>query len=270
MKKRFKLGVIGCGVTARAILKGVVLSDFLHEKKIIVSDGNEENLHKVNRLGVHTTDNNRYVAENCEFLLLAVKQKDFAEAAANLKGCFHEKVISVVGGYTKNAIKKHFGSGAVKVARCIPNLPCVIGSGAIGVDMSDFNNSPADTEFISNVFNCLGAVLSIDESKLDAVTGISGCGPAYAFMLLDGLIDAGVKRGLTKNEAKILAVQTLLGAAEMAQSDEYSVAELLMQSCGKGEASIDAVKILEERNFRGILDDAVGACVKRTEEITVK
>ena len=95
MKKRFKLGVIGCGVTARAILKGVVLSDFLHEKKIIVSDGNEENLHKVNRLGVQTTDNNRYVAENCEFLLLAVKQKDFAEAAANLKGCFHEKVISV-------------------------------------------------------------------------------------------------------------------------------------------------------------------------------
>ena len=141
MKKRFKLGVIGCGVTARAILKGVVLSDFLHEKKIIVSDGNEENLHKINRLGVQTTDNNRYVAENCEFLLLAVKQKDFAEAAANLKCCSHEKVISVVGGYTKNAIKKHFGSGAVKVARCIPNLPCVIGSGAIGVDMSDFNNS---------------------------------------------------------------------------------------------------------------------------------
>lgn len=270
MKKQFKLGVIGCGVTARAILKGVVLSDFLREKKIIVGDINEKNLSEVNYLGVRTTDDFRFIAENSEFLLLAVGPKNAEQAVKRLNGYIPEKVISVVSGYTKNAVKNLFGLGAVKVARCVPNLPCVIGSGAVGLDMSDFNNSPDDLEFISNVFNCVGTVLSLDESKLGAVAGISGYGPAYVFMFLDSLIDAGVKHGLTKSEAKILAVQTVLGAAEMAQDDENSIADLLVHSCGKGSAAIGAVKVLEDKNFRGILNEAVDACVARFGELSSK
>ena len=169
MKKQFKLGIIGCGDMAQTILKGVVLSDFLHEKKIVVSDANEEKLDKVTGLGVYATLDNKFVAENCEFLILAVDSANFKTAVKSLNGVRPEKVISVVSGVTKNLIKNEFGVSGQKVARCVLNLPCAIGSGLIGIDMSDFNESLADTEFIRNVFNCVGTVLSVDESKLTDV-----------------------------------------------------------------------------------------------------
>ena len=175
-----------------------------------------------------------------------------------------------MAGTKKNTVKNAFGISAVKVARCVPNLPCSIGSGVIGVDMSDFNSSIDDIEFISNILNCLGTVLSVDESKLDVVTGISGNGPAYTFMLIDSLVDAGVKQGLSKNEAKILAVQTLIGAAEMVERDEQSLSELIMQSCENGTTAIEAIKVFEERNFRGIVSAAVDAGIKRSREISEK
>lgn len=268
MKKQFKLGVIGCGFMAQSILRGVVLSDFLHEKKIIVSDVSDERLEEVKELGVRITDDNRFVAENSEFLLFAVKPQNFEKVAAELNGIKPEKVISVMAGVKKNVIKNSFGVSAVKVARCMPNLPCSIGSGVIGVDMSDFNRTLDDIEFISNVFNCLGTVLSVDESKMDAVTGISGSGPAYVFMFIESLIEAGVKQGLTKNEAKILAVQTVLGSAEMVERDDKSISELIMQVCSKGGTTIEAVKVLEENNLRGTISDAVAACVKRAKELS--
>ena len=181
-----------------------------------------------------------------------------------------EKIISIMAGIKKNAIKNSFGLSAVKVARCMPNLPCSIGSGVIGVDMSDFNNNIDDVEFISNVFNCIGTVLSIDESKMDAVTAISGSGPAYVFMFIESLVDAGVKYGLSRNEAKILAVQTLIGSAEMVERDEQPISELIGQVCSKGGTTIEAVKSLEDNNFRKVIEDAVSACVKRSKELSDK
>lgn len=270
MKKQFKLGVIGCGFMAQSILKGVVLSDFLHEKKIIVSDKSEEGLDSVEYLGVRRTLDNRYVADNCEYLLLAVKPQNFEEAVKSIEGCKVEKVISVMAGVKKSAIKSAFNYGNMKVARCIPNLPCSIGSGALGVDMSDFNDNLDDVEIISNAFNCLGTVLSVDESKMDAVTGISGSGPAYVFMFIDSLVDAGVKQGLTRDEAKILAVQTVIGSAEMIENSQSSIPELVKQVCSKGGTTIEAVKVLEENNFRGIIFDTVAACVKRSKELSDK
>lgn len=268
MKKLYKLGVIGCGYMATAILRGVVLSDFLREKKIIVSDHSEEKLDKIHYLGVHTTTDNKFVAENSEFTLFAVKPQNFDEVIKSLQGYRPEKVISILAGVKKKNIKNAFGVGAVKVARCMPNLPCTIGSGAIGVDMTDFNKSTDDIEFISNVFGSLGTVVSVDESKMDAVTGISGSGPAYVFMFIDSLIDAGVKHGLSKNEAKILAVQTVMGAAEMVQREEQTLSELILRVCSKGGTTIEAMKVFETRDFSGIISDAVDACVNRAKELS--
>jgi pyrroline-5-carboxylate reductase len=138
----------------------------------------------------------------------------------------------------------------------------------MGIDMSDFNGDPNDTEFITKLFDCLGQVLSVREEKLDAVTGISGSGPAYVFMFIDSLIDAGVKQGLTKDEAKILAVQTLIGGAEMVGHEQKPLSELIMNVCSKGGTTIEAIKVFEENNFRGIISDAVAACVKRSKELS--
>lgn len=270
MKKQYKLGVIGCGFMADAILRGVILSDFLRGKKIIVSDISEDNLDKADELGVHITNDNKFVAENSEFLLLAVKPQDFTNVVKSLRGFRPEKVISVMAGVKKNTIKNAFGVGLIKVARCTPNLPCSIGSGAIGLDMTDFNKSTDDTDFIYNVFEKLGTVVSVDESKMDAVTALSGSGPAYVFMFIDSLIEAGVKQGLPRSEAKILAVQTVLGSAEMVQREENTINELLMQVCSKGGTSIEAVKVFENGGFRKIICDAVEACANRAKELSDK
>lgn len=268
MKKKFKLGVIGCGFMGSAIIRGVVLSDFLNAKKIVAADLIEANLDKINELGVYTCNSNKYVAENSEYLLIAVEPKNFRSVVKGLGGFRPEKIISVMAGIEKQSIKEYLGLYTIKVARCMPNLPCSIGSGAIGIDMSDFDGDSDDTEFIFNIFNNLGVVLSTEENKMDAVTGISGSGPAYAFMFIDALIDAGVQQGLTKDEAKVLAVQTVLGAAEMVQRDDEPLSELIMRVCSKGGATIDAVKVFEENHFRGIVSKAVGACVKRAKELS--
>lgn len=269
MKKQFKLGVVGCDSLAQTVLRGAVLSEFLLEKKIIVGDSSEDRLDEVKYLGVRLTTDKSFVAQNCEFLLLSGNANDLDETVKSFKGVRPEKIICVIPNLKKNTVKNLFGIGAVKMARCSLNLPCAIGSGTVGVDMTDFNKSVDDTEFISNLLNCVGTVLSVDESKMDAVAGLSGNGAAYVFMFLDALIDGGVQNGLTRNEAKVLAVQTLLGAAEMVVQDEQTLAELTMQAC-KGRAVMDAVKVLEHNDFRKIVSDAVTACSKRAKELSDK
>ena len=269
MKKRYKLGIIGCGFMAHAILRGVVLSDYLSARKIIVSDCDELKLKDVNEeLGVEITSDNRKVAAESEYVLFAIKPQNFEDVAAQISDVRIEKVISIMAGLKRSYIKNALGVGLIKVARCMPNLPCSIGSGMIGVDMSDFNDSQDDIEFISGVLNCLGTVLSLDEIKMNAVTGISGSGPAYVFLFIDALIDAGVHQGLTRNEATILAVQTVMGAAEMVEHSDVAVPELVKRVCSKGGTTIEAVKVLEERNLSGIIDEAVAACTKRSEELS--
>ncbi len=262
MKKQFKLGVIGCGFNSTAILRGVVLSDFIREKKIIVSDKDESKLDNIEYLGVKTTLDNRYVAQNSEYLILAVNEKNFKETIKELEGIRPEKVISVICGISKNEIKNSLGIGVIKVARAVMNLPCSIGSGTIGLDMVDYNKLTDDTEFITNIFDKLGTVVSLEESKLDAVSAISG-NSVYPLFLIDSLINAGVKNGLTKGEAKLIATQSVLGIAELIQREEQSIDDILLQNCKNGSPAIESVKVFEDNEFRKLVSDAAEAYISR-------
>lgn len=263
MKKQFKLGVIGSNLIAQTIIKGAVLSDFLSARKIIVSGISEDDAEPFDELGVRFIDDEKFVFENSDFQLIAVKNSDELKDLSKKLGLIKQaKVISVSDGLKKGEIKNLMGASSVKIARAVANLPCVIGSGAVGLDMSDYNSSFDDIEFISNLFNCIGSVLSIDESKLDAVTCLGVNGPAYVFMFIDSLIDAGVKQGLKKSEAKMLAVQTILGSAEMVEREESSLSELIMKTCNNGGTALEAVKSLEKNKFRETICDAVEASAK--------
>lgn len=267
MKKLYKLGVVGCGFMARAILKGVVGSDFIRAKKVVVSDPSDEALDWAVDLGIVGTQNNAFLVENSEYVLLAVKPQNFADVCRELEGVYPDKVISIMAGVTRDKIKGAFGRNA-KVARCMPNLPCSIGSGMMGVDMSDFDDDQDDLEFVNGVLGCLGTVLSTDERKMDAVTAISGSGPAYVFMFIDALTEAGVNLGLTHDEASLLAVQTVMGSAEMVMHSDTPVPELIKRVCSKGGTTIEAVKMLEDGNFRGVINDAAAACARRSKELS--
>lgn len=269
MKKQFKLGAIGGGFMAQAILKGAILSDYLRPKKVLVADVSQKALDNLDYLGINTTMDCREVAENCEYILFSIKPQNFAEVAQALHGCPVEKIISIMAGVKKEKIRDALFGNNIRIARAMPNLPCSVGEGMTAVDLSDFASSPDDCEFISLLFEKVGNFLITKESKLNAVTGISGSGPAYVYMFIEGLIKAGIRQGLTEDEAKILAVSTVSGGAEMvAHSKDKTIDDLISAVCSKGGTTIQAVNSFLQDDLYGIIDRAVTACVKRAEELS--
>jgi len=271
MKKLFKLGIIGCGFMSSAIIKGVMQAEFIRPKKLIVSDMDENKLNNVNSTyGVSISDDNRFVAQNSEYLLIAVAPQDFSAVAEELEGVCPNKVISVMVGVKKSTVKNALGVSLIRVASCVPNLPCEIGYGMTAVDMTDFNKNTDDLEFILNLFGCVGEVLSLTEDKLEAAAAISGSGVAYFYMFVDSVIDEGVKLGLSKTEAQTLAVQTALGSFKLLSESDKPLSQLIMEVCAKNVAALEAVKSLESNNFRCTVGEAVEACAKRGKELSKK
>lgn len=262
---KYKLGVIGAGFMATAIIKGVVGSAILQPKEIIVNDTNESSLLKIKEIGVDTANNNVEVVNNAEYVLFAVKPQSLDAVLSEIENCNCSRFISIMAGVKKEKIKKVFPSSLV--ARCMPNTPCSIASGAVGLDVSDFDNKD-EKEFIKRLFTALAEVVFVDEDKLNAVTGISGSAPAYFYLFLKGIIDAGIKHGLSLEQAKSLATATMIGAGKMvSHNSEKSLDELILAVCSKGGTTIEAVNVFNNGELGKLTERAVDACVKRSEEL---
>lgn len=269
MKKQFRLGIIGGGFMAYAIAKGAIESDFLRANKIFVSDCKQENLTKFKDYGCFVTSDNAQVADNCEYLLFAVKPQQFPQIAEDIKACNCKKVISIMAGVEKKKIYEYL-PGIKKICRVMPNLPCAIGSGMVAADVSDFS-SQDDLQFLAGLFDSLGTYLPVKEEKMHAVTGISGSGPAYVFLFIKALIEAGKKQGLSEDEACVLAAQTVAGGVDMFihenSKNGTDIDELIRRVCSKGGTTERAMLSFEKDNFLEIVDNAVRACVERSQEL---
>ncbi len=264
MEKKFKLGVVGCGFMASAIIKGIIRSNILKNDEIIVSNKEGLGFDGVSGTGVNTTYSNEELALNSEFVFLAVKPQGLDEVMAQIGSVPVEKIISILAGVKKAKIKETFPYA--KVARCMPNTPCSIGCGAVAVDAEDFDE--ADRQFILRLFSALGTALALSEDKMDAVTGISGSGPAYVYLFIKGLVEAGIRHGLTEEQAKTLAVNTVIGSGKMVLENADKTLDMLIDAvCSKGGTTIEAVKTFRENNFIGIIGEAVDACVSRSIEL---
>ena len=170
-----------------------------------------------------------------------------------------------MAGVKKEKIKSIINNS--QVVRCMPNTPCSIGKGVVGVDISDIINEQ-DKLFIMSLLNSFAKVVCLDEDKMHAVTGVSGSAPAYFYLFAKGLIQAGVKNGLTEEQAKIFVVNTMIGAGEMVNSNpDKTLDELINAVCSKGGTTIEAVKVYNENNLEDISLKAVNACVKRSKEL---
>lgn len=265
MEKKFKLGVIGAGFMASAIIKGTIGANVLNPKDIIVSDPNKSLLDKMSENGVTTTTNNKDVVNNSEFVLFAVKPQSLNTVLEDIKSCCCDKFISIMAGVKKEKIKNVFSNALV--ARCMPNTPCAIGCGAIGLDLSDFT-CESDKKFIVDLLSSLAVVVQVEENMLNAVTGISGSAPAYFYLFLESVVNAGVKQGLDYESAKSLAVATMIGAGKMVQAmPDKSIGELINAVCSKGGTTIEAVKVFNENKLKQITETAVDACVTRSIEL---
>ena len=265
MKKKYKIGVVGAGFMASAIVKGAVASGVIQSNEVLVSDVNQIALDKMSKLGVDTTLDNTELVKQSEFVLFAVKPQSLSNVFASIKTKECAKIITIMAGVKKERFKANFSNSLV--ARCMPNTPCAIGNGAVGIDLSDLTEN-ADISFIQDLFSSLAEVVLLSEDKMNAVTGISGSAPAYFYLFLKGIIDAGVEQGLTYEQAKALATNTMIGSGYMVVANQDKTLDQLIDAvCSKGGTTIEAVKVYNDGDLTNLTKKAVEACVKRSAEL---
>ena len=248
---------------AHAILEGALQNGLLSPDAVICSARREESLEKMKALGVQTTLDNAEVARLSRYVLIGVRPQDFPVAASSFYG-LADDVISIMAGIRSEKIRAL--TGAKRVCRVMPNLPCRIGYGMCGVDVSAFAES--EGEFLLRLFAAKGKAVSVKEEELDAVTGISGSGPAYVYLFLQSLTKAGVEQGLSEETARTLAVQTVIGGAKMVECSDLPFDALVSSVCSKGGTTIRAVELFQQEDFSGMVSRAVNACVERSKELS--
>jgi pyrroline-5-carboxylate reductase len=266
---RIKIGFIGAGNMAEAILKGLLESAGL--LKTAVSDVSIDRLNLFKTAyGADVMPDNRQTAQFADVIILAVKPYVVKDVLTEIADIVSDKklVVSIAAGVTIPAMEDILGNGA-RVVRVMPNTPALVQSGASGISAGK-NATAKDTETVKTMMDCVGISVVVDESKLDAVTGLSGSGPAYVYTFIDALCDAGVKMGLTRDDARVLAAQTVLGSAKMVLDTGVHPAQLKDNVTTPGGTTITGLHELEKGKFRSTVINAVEAAACRSKELGKK
>jgi len=263
-----KIGVIGAGKIGAAIARGVIRAGLATKDQVLASDVSEALRQSISQeLGVKATDDNRKVADFADIVILAVKPQIVDPVAKEIAGKLGEAklLVSVAAGVPLSRLESHLTQGA-RVVRVMPNIPCVVGAGAAGF-AGGAHATAADLEKVAAILNSFGIGLPVEEKYLDAVTGLSGSGPAYVFLFIEALADGGVQVGLSRDVALKLALQTVYGAAKMALESTKHLGELKDEVTSPGGTTIAGLHALEQKGFKGTVMDAVLSATKRSQEL---
>lgn len=270
MLQNKKIGFIGSGAIAEALISGIMKAGLLNPTQIIVNDIHQSRLdYMQNKLGVHTTSNVKELIKEVDILFLTVKPQ-VIHAVLDAIAPFITTatlVVSVVAGVTTKILQEKMP--CVPIIRVMPNTPVAVGEGMSVLTLGEYAKKE-NGELVLTIFSSVGKALIMDESAMDAVTGLSGSGPGYAFVLIDALSDAGVWVGLSRQNSIILAAQTLLGAAKMVLETGEHPAKLRDMVTSPGGTTIAGIHVLEQRGVRVALMDAVKAATKRSQDMGKK
>lgn len=265
---RKKVGIIGAGAMGNAIIQGLLQAGLVQPDHITASDSNKEALQRLQEaVPVQVASANSVLVQCSEVIIIAVKPNQVAGVLKEIASSVTREhlMISIAAGIRISTLEKNLPAG-VPVIRVMPNVPALIGEGmsalALGAHAGKAEQSAAEV-----LFSALGKVVTLQEGELDAVTGISGCGPAYMAIIIEALADGGVKMGLSRQVALELAVQTMIGTARMVQVTGEHPAALKDRICSPGGSTISGVHVLEQGGLRGLLMDAVQTATKRSEEL---
>jgi pyrroline-5-carboxylate reductase len=263
------IGVLGCGNMGGALARALVQSGTASPKDVYVYDTLPGAMEALKQdLGVQAVVHAQDLPARSDVLILAVKPQIFHHIAPGLKPQTSRKekvVISVMAGVTSQAIRGHF-PGDWQVVRVMPNLPLSVGEGATAIETD--GHSEATLLLVERLFSAAGKAVRVASHQMDAVTGLSGSGPAYVFEFLEGLILAGVKAGLARDASATLVMETAKGALKLLESGKEGPAQWTAKVCSPGGTTIHGVHVLESAGFKGILIAAVEAAVKRSKELS--
>lgn len=263
-----KIGVIGAGKIGSAIARGVIRAGLVAKESVMASDVSDAlRQAAVNDLGIKVTADNGMVCDFADIIILAVKPQIVDPVAREIskKLGTSKLLVSVAAGVPLSRIEAGLAPGA-RVVRVMPNIPCVVGAGAAGY-AGGGHATAADLEKVGAILNSFGVGMAVEEKYLDAVTGLSGSGPAYVFLFMEALADGGVQVGLTRDVALKLAMQTVFGAAKMALESNKHLGELKDEVTSPGGTTIAGLYTMEQKGFHGTVMDAVVSATRRSQEL---
>jgi pyrroline-5-carboxylate reductase len=268
MLKGKKIAIIGGGKMGEVIAGGIVGNMPVPASNVTVTDVVKERLDFLKgKYGVNVTADNKAAVKSADIIILAVKPQSMGEALAGVKNLVDKKklIISIAAGIPISFIESCLGR-KLRIVRVMPNTPALVGAGATALAPGD-GASPEDLVAATSIFDSIGITVNVKEELIDAVTGLSGSGPAYFFIIVDSLAKGGVLMGLPRDIAYKLAAQTMLGSAKLALESGKHPMELRDMVTSPGGTTIAGIQALEEGGLRAALMEAVEAATLRSKEL---
>lgn len=269
---QLRIGFIGAGNMANSLIGGL-LADGFPADAIWVADIDREKLaHLASRFGVHAASGNQEVVACCDLLVLAVKPQEIrrvAEEIAVVVKRYKPLIVSIAAGIREQDLERWLG-GEAAIVRAMPNTPALVQSGATGIHANPFV-SPEQRDHAESLLRAVGLTVWVErEALLDAVTAISGSGPAYFFFLMEVMEKAGCRFGLDANTARLLVEQTALGSAKLALEADVGPEELRCRVTSPGGTTERALAVLQQGGFEDLITRALEAACARSAELSAR
>ena len=264
------IGIIGAGNMGSAILRGIVEADYVKARQIIAFDVSSRRMRELEEdlPGIMRAGDALEVAERADLIILAVKPIYIQEVINEIRSGLNGKaVLSIAAGWTVSMLEKALAGTGATLLRVMPNTPALVGEGMTALcDESTF--SKEDFEYAKGIFDAIGKTRVLPERLFDGVVAISGSSPAYVYMMIEAMADAGVREGLPRIYAYEMAAQSVLGSALMVLSSGTHPAALKDAVCSPGGTTIEAVEELERKGFRAAIMDAMKACAEKSRQMS--
>ena len=257
-----KIGFIGCGNMAGAMMDGIVNSGIVSGSDIFAADLDESKLKaKKETLGIQTSSDNKQVAGSVDILFLSVKPQFYDAVTEEIKDNIKSDIIvvTIAPGKTLKYMAERIGTDK-KVIRTMPNTPAMVGEGMMGMCPNE-NVTAEDLDTVRKVCDSFGKTEVITENLMDVVTAVSGSSPAYVFMFIEAMADAAVAGGMARDKAYKFAAQAVLGSAKMVLETGKHPGELKDIVCSPAGTTIQAVRVLEEKGMRSAVFEAMMKCL---------
>jgi pyrroline-5-carboxylate reductase len=263
------IAILGAGNMGSALMKGIINAKLTPPKKIIACDTNYPRLQALSAdWKIRITEDLKEAVEISEIILLCIKPQTLESVLQAIKPVIkpNHLIISIVAGVRIRFIQQILG---IKhgVIRAMPNIAATVDEGAAAIAFGE-HVTAEQQKIAKSIFEAVGEIVIVNEDQLDAVTGLSGSGPAYIYMVIEALVDGGVKMGLARDIATKLAIQTVLGSAKLAKISRLHPAILRDQVTTPGGTTINAIHELESRGLRAMLINAVVTATERSKELS--
>ena len=263
-----KLGFIGCGNMASAIMSGIISNGLIQADEIIGADVFAPSKEKAKAtLGIQIAESNIEVVQKADAFVLSIKPQFYAQVIAEIKDYVKENqiIITLAPGKTLDWLEEQFGK-PVKVVRTMPNTPAMVQEGMTAACASTFVTTE-ELAYVCDILKAFGDVEVVPEKLMDAVVAVSGSSPAYVFMMIEAMADAAVAEGMPRNQAYKFAATAVMGSAKMVLATGKHPGELKDMVCSPGGTTIEAVKVLEETGFKGALMQAMEVCAEKSRSL---